>query len=264
MSKEITIQYLSDEGLAMLKQNFGNNLQKYKDNDKKYFIDILNEHNYLIDSTYVIEDFTQNLAFDEDNNVNDLKNIKIVYEAMKNIPLYVMMDDRFWVGINHTIMSDYIMKRRKGEAFGEDIKDERGKIFNSFFPPTKRGKKRGSYVNCVSRLWWAGHLTIDETNIENPYSLTEEVCKTGFASTIVILSSSNILSRKESMIALLRTIKQLRNDGYDVKRDDLVAGSRYLNLIAGICFIDIMTIEEIQNILNDFYKNYYVNKNSDR
>lgn len=264
MSKEITIQYLSDEGLEMLKQNFDNNLQRYKENDKKYFADILNEHNYLVDSTYIIEDFTQKLVYDEDNNENDLKNIKIVYEAMRNIPLYVMMDDRFWASINHTIMWEYIMKRRKGEAFGEDIKDEREKIFNSFFTHTKHGKKRGTYVNCVSRLWWAGHLTIDETNIENPYSLTEEVCKTGFASTIIILSSSNILSRKESMIALLRTIKQLRNDGYDVKRDDLVAGSRYLNLIAGIYFIDIMTIEDIQNILNDFYKNYYANKNSDR
>ena len=98
MSKEITIQYLSDEGLEMLKQNFDNNLQRYKENDKKYFSDILNEHNYLVDSTYIIEDFTQKLVYGEDNNENDLKNIKIVYEAMWNIPLY---ESYYYVGVHN-------------------------------------------------------------------------------------------------------------------------------------------------------------------
>jgi|LSQX01.1.fsa_nt_gb hypothetical protein len=257
LSNENRLQYVSEDGLSFLKQNFDDNLQEYIDNNQHFFLDKLKNNNYLLDSPYVVEDFTKRLSFSENTDEDDLENVQIVYEAMKNIPAFVMMDDRFWTGMNHTLMWDYIHKRRKDEAFTSGVANQRDKIFNSFFTHTRHGKKRGTYVNCVSRLWWTGHLTYNKQDGSNPYALTAEVQKTGFASTILLLSSSNILSRHEAMTSLLKTIRKLRMDGVNVKRDDIIAGIKYLNLTAGSSLIDIMSDNEIGELLMGFYGKYY-------
>lgn len=256
MSKEITLKYLTDEGLAALKESFSSNLKEYISGNQDYFLDFLDKNNYLVDSAYSVEDFTDKLVYTKDNDSDDLTNIAIVYDAMKHIPAYVMMDDRFWAGVTHTIMWEYIRKRRAEDVFANGIQNQEEKIYNSFFTHTKHGMKRGTYVNCVSRLWWAGKLTYDETST-NHYILTEELCKKGFASTIILFSSSNIMGRKEAREALLRTIKKIREDGVDVKRDDIVAGIRYMNLVAGSSLIDTMKYEDLKNMIENYYQKYF-------
>ncbi len=250
MAKEIRLKYLTDNGLAQLKEAFDSNIEYYKSKDQQYFLNYLNTNGYLQDTSYVIEDFTDKLIFTEDLDKDDLNNIKILYTAMKDIPTYVMMEDRFWAAQNHTIMWDYITKRSEG--FRKESKDQRNKLYNSFFTHTKNGKKRGTYVNCVSRLWWAGKLSYDESR-ENPFELTEELCKTGFASTIVPFSSSNITGRDESRKAILTVVKELREQGKIVKRDDITYGLKYLNLIAGSSMLDVMSFDEIVELLRRYY-----------
>lgn len=255
MAKEmIRIPYLTDEGLSFLKSEFDNHFIYYQSNRQEDLLNILHEKQYLIESMYEIEDFRSKLSYDKEMDSNDLHNIKVLYTAMKNIPTYVAMDDRFWAGITHTFMWEYIIKRKKKDGFDNSDPDKvRNAYYNSFFTHTKNGKKRGTYVNCVSRLWWAGHLTYADNFQDNPYELTEEICKTGFPSTLVILSSSNILSRKESIQAFLTVVKEKRKNGYMLKRQDLVRGIRHLNLIAGITVLDVMSYEEVKEILEEFY-----------
>ncbi len=253
---EITLKYISDEGLYNLKQSFGNNVPHYKSGNQEFFLDYLEQNNYLLESSYKVKDFTDDLQYTSDTDADDLHNIKVVYGALKSMPTYIMMDDRFWAGLTHTYMWQYVMKRRQGEAFGIDIQNQEDKIYNSFFTHTKNGIKRGTYVNCVSRLWWAGKMTYDEGE-ENHYALTEELCKKGFPSTIILVSSSNIMSRPEALKSLLATVKELRASGIDVKRDDIVAGIRYLNLVAGSTLIDMMSYPEVKSLIAEYYQKYY-------
>lgn len=256
MSKEITLKYLTDEGLAALKGSFSSNLKEYIAGNQEFFLDFLDKNNYIADSSYKIDDFTEKLVYTGDNDADDLHNVSVVYDAMKHIPSYIMMDDRFWAGITHTIMWEYIRKRRAEDVFASGVQNQSDKIYNSFFTHTKHGMKRGTYVNCVSRLWWAGKLTYDESST-NHYILTEELCKKGFASTIILFSSSNIMGRKDAREALLRSIKKAREEGNDVKRDDIVAGIRYMNLVAGSSLIDTMEYNELKNMIDSFYEKYY-------
>lgn len=253
METEIRLQYISTEGLTQLKHSFKNNINEYKNNNQQFFLDYLNDNGYLLDSVYCVSDFLKNLKFTGNNDSDDLHNIQVVYDAMKHIPAYIMMDERFWAGINHTIMWDYILKRREGEAFGENIIDQNRGIFNSFFTD---GKKRGTFVNCVSRLWWAGKLTY-EINEPNHYLLTEELCKKGFPSTIVPFSSSNIMGKEELRKGILMVVKKIRETGIDVKRNDILWGIRYLNLVGGSSMIDYLSFEEVVDMLKKFYTNFY-------
>lgn len=254
MAEELKLQYLTDDGLADLKSNFDKNLEKYLSNDKNYFIEYFTKNEYLQDSVYTIEDFRDKLVYSDNSDKDDFENIKVIYTAMKSLPTYIMMDDRFWSAFNHTVMWDYIRKRSEG--FKEGTNNQRDKIFNSFFTHTRHGKKRGTYVNCVSRLWWAGKLTYDK-NRNNPFELTEELCKKGFASTIIPFSSSNITGCDKSRKALLEVIKDLRIKDIDVKRDDITNGLKYLNCVAGSTLIDSMSYDELLNIIGNFYNRYY-------
>ena len=257
MKKQIRLQFLTDEGIAQLKSNFQSNIDKYTSNDHSYFENFLNKNHYLIDSKYVIEDFTENLVYTGNNDYDDFENTKLLYDSMKHLPDYIMMDDRLWAAITHTFMWNYILKRRNNDIFIDDKNKQYNNIFNSFFTHTKNGKKRGTFVNCVSRLWWAGRLSYDNSK-ENPYELSEELFKKGFASTIVPFSSSNLMGREETRKALLSTVQTLRiSQNIDVKRDDLIFGIRYLNLISGSSMLDTMSCTEIKNSLLHFYNNYY-------
>ena len=260
MAKQIRLKFLTDEGIAQLKANFPNNIEKYLSNDQNYFLNFFEKNHYLVESKYVIDDFTDKLVYTGINDYDDFENTKLIYDSMKNLPDHIMMDDRLWASITHTFMWNYVLKRRKEEIFIEDQKKQYNNLFNSFFTHTKNGKKRGTFVNCVSRMWWAGRLSYDNTR-ENPYELSEELFKKGFASTIVPFSSSNLVGREETRKALLSTIKTLRTvENIDVKRDDLTFGIRYLNLISGSSMLDTMSYEDIKNSLMNFYKNYYNKK----
>ena len=254
MGNEIRLQFLTDEGLSQLKQMFDYNYEQYKNQNHQYFLEYLNSNNYLQDSPYTIQDFTNELQYSLNENQDDFNNIKIVYSALKDLPTYIMMDDRFWSALTHTIMWDYVTKRSVGYKKG--VKDSKKKLYNSFFTHTSNGKKRGTYVNCVSRLWWAGKLTYDSDS-ENHFELTEELCKKGFASTIMIFSSSNIIGREETRKALLTVIKELRQNKIDVKRNDITYAIHYMNLIGGSTMIDAISFTEIVKILKNYYSDYY-------
>lgn len=44
----------------------------------------------------------------ENFNTSDLKNIQIMYDALKDLPLSVACDARLWTGLAHTSLWDYI------------------------------------------------------------------------------------------------------------------------------------------------------------
>ena len=250
MQDTIKLQYITDEGVARLKADFKSNLQHYKAKDNSYFLQYLKEGNYLLDSPFECSNFVKDLKFSKDTDVAELENIKTVYTALKGIPTFVAMDERLWTGMTHTLMWDYVKKRRKDEAFTDGVKNQEDAIFNSFFTVTKHGKKRGTFINCVSRLWWIGYLSYDKDNADNPFWLTELISRAG---TIIPISSSNILSRKETLFAVLSITKKKREEGHSIKRDDMFRAISYLNLFAGMAVLDSLGRDEIEAMVDAYY-----------
>ena len=252
MTNKIQLKYVTEEGITMLKGSFLDDIDHYKNNDHKYFLDKLNRGTYLKDSAYSVSDFTKELKYDEDEDICDAYNVKVLHEALKDIPTYILMDERFWVGLNFTIMWDYIYKRRKTDVFDKKDTVKEETIYNCFFTHTRHGLKRGTYVNCVSRLFWAGELAYDSSN-SNHYELVEQICQTGFPSTILLLSSSNILCRKDTMTGFLKATKDVRAAGTNINRNKLVKVVRELNLIAGISILDLYPKDKIIGIAKEIY-----------
>lgn len=242
------LDYMTSDALNELKLNFPQNKKYYYENDKNWFLKHLEKCNGLQKSKIECEDI--DLDFGEDFNESDYKNIIILFSALKNLPLTIAVDERLWAGLAHGQFWDYIQYRRRLNIQSNKDQD----IKNSFF--FTRGIKRSAHINCLSRLWWAGHLTYD-SNRNNPFELTRLLCEGAFASTIMLLSSSNFTANNELCLGLLSSIKKLENEGVEIKREHFVESTKYLNSMGAVTILDCLTREEVENLIDKFFENKY-------
>ena len=223
----------------------------YIQGDQDWFIHRFDRERGLLDSRFEFPDFTLDCgageATEDEYAATDLENVKRVYDAMRNLPLTVASDARFWMGLSHTYCWDYVRYRRRNEiASGDDRA-----IKTSYF--FTQGAKRSAHVNCLSRLWWGGRMTYDEGNRDNPYALTELVATTAFASNVMLISSSNFTGNRHVLLGILDAIKEQRDSGVDIKRKHFVGATKYLNRMGAITVLDYLDRARVREIISDYF-----------
>nr|WP_241393992.1 DUF6339 family protein [Clostridium beijerinckii] len=184
---------------------------------------------------------------DTDYSKSDYENVKNIYSALKNLSPSAASDERLWAGLAHGQLWEFVKYRRKTEL---ESKDNQA-IQNSFF--FMRGKRRSLYIHCLSRLWWTGYLTYDETR-KDPYELTKLICENAYASTIMLLSSYNLVSRKDTVIGLLSGLSKIKEKGQVIKRIHFVTVCKYLNNMGAITILDTLDKDQIKNIVEKVLK----------
>ena len=239
------ISYLTDEALATLRGQLPANLACYASNDQGFFADILDNIDGI--KMYSELDFPNfELDMTSEFSVSDPYNVRTLYTAMRNLPPSIACDERLWAGLTHGLFWDYVQYRQKDQiATG----DER-KIATSFF--FTNGHRRSLYVNCLSRLWWAGYLTYDETNEEDPFALTDLIAKRAFPSTITLFSSSNMTANRQIGLGVLDSINNRAQLGETIERKHFVCSLRYLNNMGGITLLDVLNRSEITRIVDEY------------
>lgn len=239
------ISYLTDEALATLRGQLPANLACYASGDQGFFSDILDDIDGI--KMYSELDFPNfELDMTSDFSTSDPYNVRTLYGAMRKLPPSIACDERLWTGLAHGLFWDYVQYRQKEQiATGEGRK-----IATSFF--FTNGHRRSLYVNCLSRLWWAGYLTYDESNDEDPFALTDLITKRAFPSTITLFSSSNMTASRQIGLGVLDSIKKRELAGETIERKHFVCSLRYLNNMGGITLLDVLTRSEITKIVDDY------------
>jgi len=239
------ISYLTDEALATLRGQLPDNIECYASGDLDFFYDILESINGIKkDTTLVFPDFT--LDETSDYSISDMYNVRTLYTAMRTLPPAVACDERLWVALAHGFFWDYVQYRQADQIASR----EESKIATSFF--FTNGHRRSLYVNCLSRLWWAGHLTYDEANKEDPFALTDLITKRAFPSTITLFSSSNMTANPNIGLGVLDSIKKRELAGEEIERKHFVGPLRYLNSMGGITVLDVFSRQEITSIIDKY------------
>lgn len=246
------LQYLTSQGIDYLKGAFDQNLPQYLAGNGAFFRTKLREQGFLQDTGYEIEPFANKMQVTDDDKADDVHNAIVLHRALRKLPKYMAIDERIWAALSHTILFDFICKK-KADDFSTERKGYRKKIYNSFFTYTSNGKRRGLFVNCVSSLFFGADMVYD-SQAKNPYYLLQEVASTGFPSTVILFSSSRILTHKETCVGFLKVVKELRAQGVAINRQDAVEAVKYLNLIAGMSIIDLKSKDEISTMVRHFYQ----------
>lgn len=246
------LQYMKQETIDNLLLNYDEYKAHYEKKDKGWFSQYFTENNSLMEYTMDFSEFTMDKG--ENFNASDLKNIRILYDALKDLPLSVACDARLWTGLAHTSLWDYVWYRQHEEIEkAKKPKDKKEKIQKAFFC-VGNGKRRSLFVNCLSRLWWTGYLVYDE-NRQNPYELAETLMYGqkghSFASQILLLSSRNFISNKNLFHGILQAILDFKRAGNEVNRAVFEIVLSYFNNISAATVLDFLPEEEVRQMAKE-------------
>ena len=242
------LMYLDYEAIDDMKNNFDSYRDHFCDETNQWFMDKFRENNWIHESNIECEDFE--LDKNEDFNTSDRKNVEIVYEHLKTLKPSYAQDERLWAGMLFAHFWDYVQYRRGKELASGSEQD----IKNSFF--FMRSIRRSCFVNCLSRLWWTGHILYDD-NSDNHYSAVDIIAEKAYASTVMLFSSNNFTSNKDLALGVIDCIGERKRKGEKIGRYHFVEANRYLNAIGGITLLDMLTREEVKEYANKILNEKY-------
>lgn len=245
-------RFMRKESIDSILVNFDECKPHYMSGDREWFERRLTRERGLRNSRFTFPDFQLSCgageATEEEYSITDAENVRIIYEAMRDLPTATAVDQRFWAGLCHTDLWDYVQYRRRSALLTDKDLD----VKSSFF--FMRGVKRSAHIHCVSRLWWAGRLSYDEDNRENPYALTHLLTDRAFASRILLLSSSNLTANRGIVLGILDAIKEQNDAGVPLRREHFVGATKYLNRMGAITILDYFSRSRVHSIIADYFK----------
>lgn len=244
--------FMRQDAIDDLLVNFSVAKEHYMTNDKEWFDARLSAKSGLQLSRFTFKDFSlsceEGPTGREEYYASDRENVRILYGAMRNLSPAAASDERLWAGLAHTYCWDYVQYRRRQELGSGKDKDIITSYFFTYNP------HRSSYIHCLSRLWWAGYLTYDSTNKEDPFALTDIFTRRAFPSRVLLLASNNFAACRPLTLGMLDAVKELEDSGVRIEREHLVAPARYLNRISGITLLDCLNRDEVRKLIRGYFE----------
>ena len=244
----MTTNILKKELLTTLKNNKGP--EKYLNTEvwlEDYFGDeweeTISNSIEFNDKLKLIE--TLDSESDLKKNLKDIENIKIMHAALKGNDPGLLTEERFWAYLTHKVFYDYMIKRWPQKKNKHDNKFVKATVSERYFVEginTPRGLLR----NGISRLWFIGHLTYDESR-DNPYELTELLTARVISD---IFERSALGSNKNLAVGVLELIQ----NGEIIIKDNLRDLMKYFTRISGLTRLDSFEKDELKNMAKKYMK----------
>jgi Family of unknown function (DUF6339) len=227
------IKFISQEGLATLKSNLSHVASRFADPTPLWIEDSLGTKTFLY-SKFETNDFALDMS-QEDPFLTEFENVKRVYSAMNMISDSQASDERIWAGMCLTDFWNYVQYRwRINENSSVNIIKQH--FFFGF------GARRSLTRNALSRLWWIGRLTYDDTR-EDPYELTKFVCRN--SDYIMHILERNTSNNKNLIRGFLDGVCVAAKEGLNINTNTVAELSRYLNLLGGTYVLDCLPKETL-------------------
>ena len=132
-------------------------------NDSSWLKGLIAKNDPLyVTKKYVIEDFELKTSSDGDYSKVDFDNSVTLWNALKNLPRYILCDERFWLWINFE-------KGYKAAVQAMPMTD--GTTFSDHWR-FGSGKRRGLFFGVLSRCFFRVALTYDE-KLADPFELSK-------------------------------------------------------------------------------------------
>lgn len=250
---KINISFMTEEALETIKQN-AEQVTKYLQKEKQNadWLKLVYQGNPFEELNYKIPDFT--LLTDEENYKNvDYKNSIILYESLKELPRYILTDERFWLWILFT----------KGyQAALEAMPIKTSTTFKQHWL-FEEGKRRGLFFNVLARCYLRVELSVNE-NLEDKFELTKFIIEKPerFRSLSWRLDTNN----KNIVLATIKAEKDAREKfihDCNIDIDQINYGTtnvytevgKALSLYGSVRIKDMASFDEIYHLVFDKIEN---------
>lgn len=236
------LYFLKQDCLDTLKKNISYNINHYSEKDNKWIFDYLEDDKPFLEFKHEVNDFNLKAEGFDSASAMDLENSKILYDNLKMISDSAAVDERLWAGLTHSIFYNFVQERWKKDT--ENMKQENYIKSRYFYSE----KSKGIFRNTLSKLWWIGRLTYDESR-ENPYELTDVLGNGDMATRVSDIFTSNFSRNLKVGHAFLSAVKEFEDNGVKVNGNTYRKTVQYMNAFGGITLIDYLTEKEITDVV---------------
>jgi len=257
MNNSINICFMTDEAVETLKENallVTNNLKSFP-NDSNWLSSIYSGKLYD-EKKYKIPEFRLKVSEDGDYSKVDFENSITLYESLKDLPRYILTDERFWAWINFTVGYQASLQSMS-------IKSNSTFLDHWLFT---QGTRRGIFFGVMSRCFFRVALTVDE-RLDDKYELTRFIIDN--PERFRNLSWRSNSSEKHIVLGALKAEKAI----YDNYINDPVMCKKmkqaekgthnvytevatYLSLYGSVRLIDVISEEDIYNAVYEKMDDY--------
>lgn len=245
---EINVKIMTEEAYKTLQKNYREVFLMIVNHpsDCSWLNDYLGfepfeQKKYLIEDFYLANaDNYQDVAFD-----NAVK----LYETFKNLPRYILCNNRFWAWI---LFTKFYKQAQKAVTFNESTILTRWLIGNS---------RRNLMVGVVSRQYFKLEVSIDEDDPN--YDLARFLIENH--NPYKNIAFRNIGMLRNVVIPYIKICKEMK-ENYNITLDDDFCSTlmKEASKIGSVMLIDVMSKNEIYNILlskiNPYIKEYILNR----
>jgi hypothetical protein len=165
MDRQIYISYMTDQAIDTLNSNQSMITEKIKNNihDSNWINDMVSGNIYE-ERKFKIKDFELKTSIEGNYSSVELENAIILFNTLKELPRYILTDERFWAWIT-------VNKCYRASVQAMPLKYETTFANTWLFG---RGNRRGIFFNKHARSFFWVEFTIDET-LEDKYEYTKFV-----------------------------------------------------------------------------------------
>lgn len=244
MENRINIKYMADETLETLRVNLDGLIHNFIDYPKDpSWIYSLTDERTFITKKFTINDFTLKIPKGSKDKETEFENSIMLYENLKDLPGYVLTDERFWNWINFEKGYEVALIMMPVTPSSSVIKNHW--LFS-------QGKRRGLFFGVLSRAFLRVLLTVDETK-EDIYELTRFVIEN--PERFRNLSWRTFSSQKHIVTGTLKAEKKILEEfGHVEKSKYFTEIAKDVSKYASVNLIDIMDEDDIYEYV---YRKYY-------
>ncbi|MBO8161846.1 MAG: hypothetical protein H0Z24_09470 [Thermosipho sp. (in: Bacteria)] len=233
------VRYLREAYLAQLKSNILSNIELYKQ-DEPWISHYFKETSFFLETNISVDEI-ELIEPQGPDQLYDLENTRIIYDAFKHLNISQAIDERLWTYLTHEIFWKYMRVRWPVENKSNPDRFIRERYF------FMSNRDRALIRNGISRLWWYGYITYDGSR-SNPYELTKILLKKQEIAQNLL---ENSFSRNQMITkTILSVLADMENMNKPLpRREQFRELMRYINWLGGVTLLDALNENDIEQII---------------
>ena len=179
----------------------------------------------------------------------DFENCKILYNNLRNLSESQCSDERLWAGLCNNTFYDYLRRRYQYNTRQLKRKEtDSSAIISRFY--FSGGTRSGFFRNGLAKCWWVGRATFDKEK-ENHFEKLDIIGSNDLTTKISDIFYSNTFASNPKILAgICDGFKFFTDRGLIlVPKTHIRAAMKYLNAVGGAVLLDVLTQDEIANII---------------
>lgn len=244
------LQYFTEEAANELRNFLSGNEDKYYSDEPwlDEFFRSVNINAPYQQPSVTVPDVTlaSGAETPEELCAEDLQNVMLLYGAYKDkLTPAQASEPRLWTTLCHKTFNDYVLERWSGRDGKVDLEKR-------FFATS--GRASLCRENALSKLWWAGYLSYDETREStDPWHLTKTLLSAQKVHTDFI--EHDYSASKRVQMGVLSALKRIQEEaGGKATSAFRKCCVSFLNRRAAVTAIDVLEADEIEELAYTYMK----------